>query len=101
IGVGISGGEIRAIEVKGLLVPTVFDHDGDRSTPPLDPYLLDLGTAPSRDAELASSVADPTRLGAISMVMLDRERKMVLHPNGTQRIARVRFEARVPETDES
>jgi hypothetical protein len=100
IGVGITGGEIKAIEIKGLLVSTVFDHDGDPSTPPLDPYLLDLGTAPSRDAELAASAVDPTRVGAISMVMLDRERKMVLQPNGTQRIARVRFEAVVPDTDD-
>jgi len=99
--VGIQGGEIKAIEIQGLLVSTVFDHDGDPSTPPLDPYLLDLGSAPSRDAELATSAADPTRLGAISMVMLDRERKMVLHPNATQRISRVRFESRVPETEEA
>ncbi len=99
IGVGISGGAIKAIDLGGLLISTVFDHDGDPATPPLDPYYLDLETARPRDAELAASIDDPSRIGAISMVMLDRTRKMVLHPNGTQRVARIVVEAEVPRDD--
>jgi hypothetical protein len=100
ISVGISGGRIKAIDLGGLRVSTVFDHDGDPATPPLDPYYLDLGTARPRDAELAAFHSDPSRIGAISMVMLDRERKMVLHQNGTERIARIVVEADVPVNEE-
>ena len=97
ISLGIDGGAIKAIDVKGIQASTVFDDDDNPATPPRDPYYVDLKSAAQWDAELATSYVDPSRAGAISMVVLGREKKMCLQPNGTQRIARVLVEARIPE----
>jgi hypothetical protein len=97
ISLGIDGGAVRAIDVKGILVSTSFDDDGDPATPPLDPHYLDLGTASKWDADVATSAGDPSRAGAISMVVLGPEKRVLLQPSGIQRIAKVLVEARIPE----
>lgn len=97
MGVGIAGGTMKSIDLKGIRVSAVFDHDGDPGTPPQNPYPLDLSAAWKSDAELATHADDPSRLGAISMVILSGTNRMSLQPNGTQRIARIVVEAAVPE----
>jgi hypothetical protein len=91
------GGRITAITVDGLHVSTIFDHDGNPATPPLDPYEFDLAGAAFKSSGLARHESDPARLGAISAVALSfNQSALVLQPRGTARIARLTVEATVP-----
>ncbi|MBI4602519.1 MAG: hypothetical protein HY721_11220, partial [Planctomycetes bacterium] len=88
-----TGGEVKGFSFDGIAVSTVFDHDGDPSTPDLDPYELDLGSA----AHTGVNEWYPTCVPLPhAVVILSFDPTMTLQPTGTQRIARITVEAKVP-----
>jgi hypothetical protein len=86
--------------VKGVVVSTVYDEDddGDPGTPPIhhDPFDFDLQGAFTNIAARATLATDPTKLGAISAVVLKSQEKMVLQPNGKAQILKLTVKAVIP-----
>jgi hypothetical protein len=95
VNLAVEGGDFKGISVKGLQVSTIFDHDEDSLTPPLDPYLLDLGRH-DLILNMAMKQGDACAASAVALY-IDNNGKMVLQPTGTQRIARLTVEASIPE----
>jgi hypothetical protein len=95
-----SNATISAISVKGVHVSTIFDDDGDPSTPNVNPFDLDLGgnnpPVGFKIAQLASLPADPTHKGAVSAIVLNNTQFMVLQPTGKQQLAKITVQATVP-----
>jgi len=48
----VYGGTAQSATVDGLMVSTIYDHDKNPSTPPIDPYLFDLVDSGFKVAEL-------------------------------------------------
>ncbi len=88
---------ISSITLDGLKVSTIYDEDadGDPSTPPVhhDPYFHDLGDS---FTHVAAMCRGPQPIGVYSAVILTDRGKMVLQPNGTQRVARIVLQKVVP-----
>ena len=91
----VNGGTLKSIDVSGVTVATIFDEDGKPETPPVAPYLFDLANAAYQAQELSKHSEDQSA-GAISAVVLQYERKMVLEPLGKARVARVTVETTLP-----
>jgi hypothetical protein len=94
----VDGGKIRAVSDDELEVSTIFDPDEDPSTPPIDPYDF-----PLSKSGFAKSIAYPIATedgtvasGAIIETVLGVAMRVELQPGGTQRIARLTIEARMP-----
>lgn len=89
---------VESTSFQGLHVPTIYDHDGDPGTPPIDPHDLQLADAGFRIVTTAmASSRDPEPFsGAISVAVLNLERKMVLQPNGVYAMARMTIRVKVP-----
>jgi hypothetical protein len=84
--------------LKGIVVSTIYDEDvdGDPGTPEVihhDPFFHDLGIS---FTSIINRCGSPEMVGAISAVVMKSQEKMVLQPNGTQRIAMLRIQAVVP-----
>jgi len=96
VAVQVEGGVFREISLAGLEVSTIFDHDGDPSTPPVEPYLQDLEEAGFAVAAVTQGQVGERGTCAVASVVLHQAQRMVLEPNGTQRIARLTVEAAIP-----
>jgi hypothetical protein len=92
IGVEAVGGTITSIQVDGIHVSTIYDHDGNPATPPLDPFDFDLAGSRVKVAQLTTLPS----AGAVSAILIDFISMHVLQPSGTARIARITVEATVP-----
>src|SRR5262245_7867601 len=85
LGLAVSGARVKEVSLAGLEVPAVFDDDGDPATPPVDPFVLDLGTAAQHVGEAASgdypgSPVPGQSGGVVSVVLDDQGRMEILHP---------------------
>lgn len=102
ISIEIGEGYLTDITVNGIIVDTIYDedHDDNPATPPIyhDSYLQDLGAEEVffKIARLGYYYDDPTRKGAVSAVVLRGMERMVLQPNGTQRIAKFTAKGKIP-----
>jgi hypothetical protein len=100
LSIRVDGATSTAISVKGVHVSTIFDDDGDPSTPLVDPFDLDIGgnnpPAGFKIAQLAVDPLNPAITGAVSAVVLNNTQKMVLHPNGTERLAKLTLGYTIP-----
>jgi hypothetical protein len=89
------------VTVKGVTVQTIYDEDddGDPGTPPIphNPFAFDLAGAFTNIAARATLETDPTKLGAISAVVLKSQEKMVLLPNGIQNIMKITLKVKIPD----
>jgi hypothetical protein len=84
----------------GVVVQTVFDHDGDPGTPALDPYPFDLGESGFKTASPASAVScsgtpDPATPGLIAAAVMHQTKPMTLHVNTADTILRVTYDVMV------
>ncbi len=97
IGMSIDGGTIEGLALKGVTVSTIYE--GDPS------YEQDLGGSGlffNRAEPSATHEDDPARKGAFSAVILLKfNKKMVLQPSGTQRIARITVKTTIQEPCEA
>jgi hypothetical protein len=90
----VDGGEVAEASLDNLQVSTIYyAQEGE---PPLDPYLMDLTEADLRFAAEGWDIWTPTIRGVISGVFLNLQKKQVLQPEGTLRIARVTVKATIP-----
>jgi hypothetical protein len=100
VSIAVEGAEVRSITLDGIHLSTIFDQDQDPLTPPLNPFDLDLRDAGFRIAQTAAGTlggaAPPDAKGVVSAVVLNPQKKMVLQPNGTNRIARISLSVKVP-----
>ena len=95
---------ISKVAIKGLTVSTIYDEDVDQDpgTPPVhhDPYFQDLG-AVEMFTKIAKRgcypFAECTYQAAFSAVVFRSQEKMVLQPNGIERIARITIQVTVPK----
>src|SRR5262247_4042593 len=90
-----AGGVVRSVSLDGITVETIYDHDGDPQTPPLDPFSFDLTKAALVEWESAGRPADGAA-GEVSRVVLGVEKKTTLLPEGTARLARFTVEVTLP-----
>jgi hypothetical protein len=88
------------VTVKGVHVSTIYeeDDDGDAATPPIhhDPFDFDLAGAFNVLATRGSLATDPTKLGAISAMVLKAQEKMVLQPAGKAQLMKLTITAAIP-----
>lgn len=96
--VRVNGGAIRKVSVAGLEVETIFDDDGDPATPPLGPRPFQLANGDFvKNVPYSVATEDGSTVsGAIISMVLKFQERVELEPRGTQRIARLTVEARVP-----
>ena len=94
----VDGGKIRAVSDDELRVRTIFDPDEDPSTPPIEPYDFPLSKAGFSKSLPYSIVTEDGTVasGAIIETVLGVGMRVELQPDGTQRIARLTIEFRVP-----
>ncbi len=99
IALAAEGAEIVGISGDGLHVSAVYDDDGNPSTPPIDPYDLDLKDAAASDAAIVPNPDDPALKSGVSTVVLGSAKSMTLQPAGTQRIARITLRRQISIDD--
>jgi hypothetical protein len=90
--VAVTAGAMKAVTLEGIRVPILTDDDGDPATPPV-PGELDLLAAEEASVEFV----DPSRHVAQITVVLDREGKVALPPEGRFPVARITIETTVPD----
>jgi hypothetical protein len=91
--------EVASVTTSGLAVETLFDDDGNPSTP-MTQARLDLGEASFRLAEKASGdypkSSIPGATGVISAVVLDQTRKRALLGDSTSKVLKVTYRYTAP-----
>lgn len=99
--IAVEGGTVDSAGFQDIQLSTIFDHDQDPETPPLNPFALELADADFRVVSKATGTdpeSPPAMFhGVIAVTILDLVREMALQPNGVHRMARMTVRVQVPE----